>query len=103
MDIKNCAVGTRFWTAYAGMDYSKPVSSITQWELICPDHGVAMLVGYGGEPNPKHVSVFTEPCFDSPAEAWKAAAVRLQSIVDNINKEIEECMKKAEPKLEEAA
>mgnify|MGYP003341399288 CR=1 FL=1 len=104
MDITTAAAGTRFFTTYASMNYSKPTASITQWELVCPEHRVAVLVGYKGETIPAHTNVIDskEQVFDNESAAWKNVAEKLQAIVNTINTEISECMKKAEP-LAEAA
>lgn len=106
MDINTAPVGAQFYTIYATMDYDKPRSNVTRWSLLSAEHRVAVLCDrITGKLIPNHTRVIEKDTqvFDTEADAWKACATKLASIAESINKEIGECMKQAEPKIEEAA
>lgn len=103
MNLRECAVGTDFWTAYGNVNSRDITSSVHRWRLVSPEHGVGILLTITGDlTTHSRVIDSTDRIFATEHEAWQDVANQLSAVVEKVQAVVETCRQKGLP-MNEAA
>lgn len=103
MNLKDCAVGTEFFTAYGNVHSKDITASVHRWRLVSPEHCVGLLLTPDGVvTNHSRVMEHTDKFFATEQEAWLDVANQLGAFVERIQSVIETCNQNSRPVSEAA-
>ena len=106
MKISELSVGTIVYVGVVFLDKSKPNFYIDKYIVVLPEHNILRMFDYKGELSDKTIQHNNTEVFLSEKDAYLHVSKILQENLDSIKElyesKIEEVLKKAVTKIEEA-